>query len=506
MPRNYIAVAVDEHDTVPIIVDKSDHVAIDMFEVKLTSLEKMMMDRKAYNQVLHMCLIAIKLLPSPILFFAMMILSECLSSLLIVALKLESMWLVMSIPVVMAVFGYMRDGYFSNNSKTIFVSFIRLALEYFDSLILKDKRIEPMMHFKAMLYRTSHSVTSIIEWGFSTIINLIISVVTSCMVLALGGNSVFILCGASVYGLFYYFRIRPLQETLGEKKKHMRERRMIIESSTKWTFNLLQWRKRAVSEAMSPEKVKEGFTFHDVSFKYPGSDRYAIRNLSFHLPAGKKLALVGENGAGKTTLVKLLARLYEPDSGYITVDGIDLRNIELHSLRDNIGIIFQDYVRFNLSAAENIAIGDILEKENEQKIVEAAEKSLADPMIRQLPLQYRQMLGKRFQDGTELSGGQWQKIALARAYLRDAQLLILDEPTASLDARAEKEVFDRFAELISGKTAVLISHRFSTVRMADLILFLENGQLLEMGSHHALLEAQGKYAELFHLQAKGYQD
>jgi len=255
-----------------------------------------------------------------------------------------------------------------------------------------------------------------------------------------------------------------------------------------------------------PEKVKEGFTFHDVSFKYPGSDRYAIRNLSFHLPAGKKLALVGENGAGKTTLVKLLARLYEPDSGYITVDGIDLRNIELHSLRDNIGIIFQDYVRFNLSAAENIAIGDILEKENEQKIVEAAEKSLADPMIRQLPLQYRQMLGKRFQDGTELSGGQWQKIALARAYLRDAQLLILDEPTASLDARAEKEVFDRFAELISGKTAVLISHRFSTVRMADLILFLENGQLLEMGSHHALLEAKGKYAELFHLQAKGYQD
>ena len=238
----------------------------------------------------------------------------------------------------------------------------------------------------------------------------------------------------------------------------------------------------------------------------PGSDKYAIRNLSFHLPAGKKLALVGENGAGKTTLVKLLARLYEPDSGYITVDGIDLRNIELHSLRDNIGIIFQDYVRFNLSAAENIAIGDILEKENEQKIVEAAEKSLADPMIRQLPLQYRQMLGKRFQDGTELSGGQWQKIALARAYLRDAQLLILDEPTASLDARAEKEVFDRFAELISGKSAVLISHRFSTVRMADLILFLENGQLLEMGSHHALLEAKGKYAELFHLQAKGYQD
>ena len=255
-----------------------------------------------------------------------------------------------------------------------------------------------------------------------------------------------------------------------------------------------------------PDKVKEGFTFHDVSFKYPGSERWAVRNLSFHLPVGKKLALVGENGAGKTTLVKLLARLYEPDSGYISVDGIDLRHIELHSLRDNIGIIFQDYVRFNLSAAENIAIGDILERDNEEKIVQAAEKSLADPMIRQLPQQYRQMLGKRFQDGTELSGGQWQKIALARAYLREAQLLILDEPTASLDARAEKEVFDRFAELISGKTAVLISHRFSTVRMADLILFLENGQLLEMGTHQSLLEAGGKYAELFLLQAKGYQD
>lgn len=255
-----------------------------------------------------------------------------------------------------------------------------------------------------------------------------------------------------------------------------------------------------------PDQVKEGFTFHDVSFKYPGSERWAVRNLSFHLPVGKKLALVGENGAGKTTLVKLLARLYEPDSGYISVDGIDLRHIELHSLRDNIGIIFQDYVRFNLSAAENIAIGDILERDNEEKIVQAAEKSLADPMIRQLPQQYRQMLGKRFQDGTELSGGQWQKIALARAYLREAQLLILDEPTASLDARAEKEVFDRFAELISGKTAVLISHRFSTVRMADLILFLENGQLLEMGTHQSLLEAGGKYAELFLLQAKGYQD
>ncbi len=264
--------------------------------------------------------------------------------------------------------------------------------------------------------------------------------------------------------------------------------------------------KSAADAVPFPAQVREGFTFEKVSFKYPGSQKWAIRDLSFHLPAGKKLALVGENGAGKTTLVKLLARLYEPDSGRILVDGIDLRKVELESLRENIGIIFQDYVRFNLTAGENIAIGDIKEKDRLDKIRQAAEKSLADPVIQELPEKYEQMLGKRFHDGMELSGGQWQKIALGRAYLRDAQLLILDEPTASLDARAEKEVFDRFTELIAGKTAVLISHRFSTVRMADLILFLEKGALLEMGTHHSLLEAQGKYAELFHLQAQGYQD
>lgn len=271
-------------------------------------------------------------------------------------------------------------------------------------------------------------------------------------------------------------------------------------------FDIQSAIKSAPDAVPFPSVVTRGFTFENVSFRYPNSDKWAIRDLSFHLPVGKKLALVGENGAGKTTLVKLLARLYEPDSGRILVDGIDLRNIDLHALRENIGIIFQDYVRFNLRAGENIAVGDIGEKENEEKIRLAAEKSLADPLIQEFPLKYEQMLGKRFHDGLELSGGQWQKIALARAYLRNAQLLILDEPTASLDARAEKEVFDRFTELIAGKTAVLISHRFSTVRMADIILFLEKGQLLEMGSHHELLEANGKYAELFLLQAQGYQD
>ncbi|GAB5550997.1 MAG: ABC transporter ATP-binding protein [Saprospiraceae bacterium] len=253
-----------------------------------------------------------------------------------------------------------------------------------------------------------------------------------------------------------------------------------------------------------PVPLQQGFTFENVSFKYPGTDRWAIRNLSFHLPAGEKLALVGENGAGKTTLVKLMARLYEPTEGRILIDGVDIREIDLVGLRDNIGIIFQDFVRFQLKVRENIAVGSIEEVENMELIEDAAQKSLAEMVVEAFPQKYEQFLGKRFKDGLELSGGQWQKIALARAYMRDAELLILDEPTAALDARAEHEVFLRFAELIEGKSAVLISHRFSTVRMADRILFLENGQLLEIGSHEELLEKDGKYAELFNLQAKGY--
>lgn len=254
-----------------------------------------------------------------------------------------------------------------------------------------------------------------------------------------------------------------------------------------------------------PEKLQQGFTFENVSFKYPNNERYAIRNLSFELKAGEKLALVGENGAGKTTLVKLLARLYEPTEGHILIDGVDIRDYDLTSLRNNIGIIFQDYIRFQLKASENIAIGNIEKVHEAIAIEESAQKSLADSVIDTLPERYEQLLGRRFENGTELSGGQWQKVALARAYMRDAQLLILDEPTAALDARAEHEVFIRFAELIAGKTAVLISHRFSTVRMADRILFLENGELLELGSHEELLAKDGKYAELFNLQAKGYQ-
>ena len=253
-----------------------------------------------------------------------------------------------------------------------------------------------------------------------------------------------------------------------------------------------------------PIPIREGFTFENVSFKYLNSEKYAIRNLSFHLKAGEKLALVGENGAGKTTLVKLLARLYEPSEGRILLDGVDIRDYSLMDLRDNVGIIFQDYIRFSMKASENIAVGSINQVDEIPLIKSAAAKSLADTVIDGLPEKYQQVLGKRFANGVDLSGGQWQKIALARAYMREAQLLILDEPTSALDARAEHEVFQRFSELIEGKTAVLISHRFSTVRMADRILFLENGMQKEFGSHEELLAQGGKYAELFELQAAGY--
>ncbi|QEC69117.1 ABC transporter ATP-binding protein [Panacibacter ginsenosidivorans] len=253
-----------------------------------------------------------------------------------------------------------------------------------------------------------------------------------------------------------------------------------------------------------PAQIKQGFTFENVGFKYHNSDKWANRHLSFTLHAGEKLALVGENGAGKTTLVKLLARLYDPVEGRILLDGIDLRDYDLLQLRHNIGIIFQDYLRYQMSFAQNIAVGNIDEMNNRALIEQSAEKSLASLLAKKLPNQYDQALGRRFNNGVELSGGEWQKVALARAYMKDAQLLILDEPTSALDARAEYEVFQRFADLTKGKTAVLISHRFSTVRMADRILVLDKGQQLEIGSHEELLALGGRYAELFHLQAKGY--
>ncbi|CAL1521280.1 ABC transporter ATP-binding protein [Chitinophaga sp. MM2321] len=253
-----------------------------------------------------------------------------------------------------------------------------------------------------------------------------------------------------------------------------------------------------------PAPIQQGFTFEDVGFKYLNAEKWAIRHLNFTLHAGEKLALVGENGAGKTTLVKLLSRLYDPAEGRILLDGIDLREYDLQELRTQVGVIFQDYQRYQMTVAQNIAVGNIDQTNNRPLIEDAARQSLAEPLIEKMPHGYDQMLGRRFNQGIELSGGEWQKIALARAYMKDAQLLILDEPTSALDARAEYNVFLRFADLTRNKTAVLISHRFSTVRMANRILVLEKGQLAEIGSHEELLKRGGKYAELFELQAAGY--
>ena len=218
----------------------------------------------------------------------------------------------------------------------------------------------------------------------------------------------------------------------------------------------------------------------------------------------KKLRLIGENGAGKTTLVKLLARLYDPTEGQILLDGIDLREYDVEDLRREIGVIFQDYMRYDLLVRENIGFGKIEALDDQPRVEAAAEKSLAKALIDRLPNGYDQMVGRRFEGGVDLSGGEWQKIALARAYMRDAQVLILDEPTATLDARAEYEVFRRFAELTRERMAVLISHRFSTVRMADRILVLADGTIQEQGTHEQLLGLGGRYAELFELQAAAY--
>ncbi|MGX5805150.1 ABC transporter ATP-binding protein [Bradyrhizobium sp. Arg314] len=253
-----------------------------------------------------------------------------------------------------------------------------------------------------------------------------------------------------------------------------------------------------------PRPIREGFVFEDVGFRYPGAERWAVRGLSFTLRAGEVLALVGENGAGKTTLVKLLARLYDPNEGRILLDGKDLREYDLDELRSSIGVIFQDFVRYNMTASDNIAVGRITEREDRGRIESAAERSQAGQVIGRLPGGYDQMIGKQFDNGVELSGGEWQKIAIARAYMRGAQLLILDEPTAALDARSESEVFRRFKELSKGKTSVLISHRFSSVRMADRILVLADGKVEAQGIHEELLAQSGRYAELFELQAAGY--
>src|SRR5205085_6595160 len=267
-----------------------------------------------------------------------------------------------------------------------------------------------------------------------------------------------------------------------------------------------------------PRPIRDGFVFEDVGFTYPGGDRWAVRHISLTLRPGERVALVGLNGAGKTTLVKLLSRLYDPTEGRILLDGRDLRDYDLASVRQAIGVIFQDFVRYDMRFDENVGVGEV-ETVREyldtapvtatngtapEIIATASEKSLAASLLPKLPGAYRQMLGRRFDDGVDLSGGEWQKVALARAYMRDAQVLILDEPTAALDARAEYDVFLRFNELMAGRMAVVISHRFSTVRMADRIIVLQHGTAVENGTHAELVAKRGLYAELFEMQASGY--
>ncbi|HXR16961.1 MAG TPA: ABC transporter ATP-binding protein [Terriglobales bacterium] len=254
----------------------------------------------------------------------------------------------------------------------------------------------------------------------------------------------------------------------------------------------------------APRPIVRGFEFRDVSFRYPGSPRLILDRMNFRLQPGERVALIGENGQGKTTVVKLITRLYDPSEGQILLDGVDLREYSLEDLYREIGVIFQDFMRYELPARENIAVGRVEEINNLALLRAAARKSMADKVIGRLPRGYDQMLGGRFDGGLDLSGGEWQKVALARAYLRDAQLLILDEPTAALDARSEFEVFHRFAELTIGKMALFISHRFSTVRMADRIVVLDNGKIAEEGSHDQLASMGGRYAEMFEMQAASY--
>ncbi|AHG92273.1 ABC transporter related protein (plasmid) [Gemmatirosa kalamazoonensis] len=277
-------------------------------------------------------------------------------------------------------------------------------------------------------------------------------------------------------------------------------------------FAFLEMRPTIVSPPGAPPvptPIREGFVFEGVSFRYPGTERWAVRDFHLVLRPGERIALVGENGAGKTTITKLLARLYDPTEGRILLDGRDLREYDLASVRGAVGVIFQDFVRYDMRFDENIAVGeiDVLASDGDgvpASIAAAAERSLADTLLPRLPAGYAQMLGRRFADGVDLSGGEWQKVALARAYLRDAQVLVLDEPTAALDARAEYEVFLRFAELTAGRMALLISHRFSTVRMADRIVVLRHGSVVEAGDHATLVARRGLYAELFEMQAEGY--
>jgi len=259
-----------------------------------------------------------------------------------------------------------------------------------------------------------------------------------------------------------------------------------------------------VDQKAIPSDIKHVFEFKDVVFSYPGGEHRVLDGLSFKIRAGEKMAFVGQNGAGKTTLIKLMLRFYEPDEGQILLDGVDIASYDKGEYQKQFGVIFQDFIRYEFKVRENIAVGDISRLDDEAAIEEAARRSLADEVIAEMSMGYDQQLGRRFAKGKNLSGGQWQKIALARAYMKDAKVMILDEPTSALDARAEYEAFQRFIGLTKGKTSIIISHRFSTVRMADRILVLKDGKIAELGTHEELMANDELYAELFSLQAEGY--
>ena len=278
-------------------------------------------------------------------------------------------------------------------------------------------------------------------------------------------------------------------------------------------FDLLDMDPASVEAALAPPAANpepvpmpmaRGIEFRNVSFKYPGTDKWILRDVSFEIPARSKVAIVGENGAGKTTMVKLLSRLYDPVDGEIRFDGRDLREYDLGEVRRDVAVVFQDFFRYDLSAADNVGFGEVRALDDRDRIQAAAKQAGAHDIIEALPKGYDTVLGRTFDEGVDLSGGEWQHLAISRAFLSDAQILILDEPTAALDAFREHRLYEQVAELSANKTVVFISHRFSTVRMADLIVVVEGGQVTELGDHETLIERNGKYAAMFNTQAARY--